>query len=760
MKKRYIQRVFDCDENEINLLAEQYGFDEKSAFLLRKYHVTAQNAQEFFAEEGILFDPFLMLNMKEAVDKINEYAEAGKKILIFGDYDADGISASAILKLFFDANGIDSVVYLPKRSDGYGLKIETLMRLFNSEKFDLVLTVDCGITAVDEVEFVQKILRREVVVTDHHEPSEKLPNCICVNPKLGYPFRNLSGSGVAMKLVQAMAGEEIAKGFCDLAAIGTVADVMPLESENRSIVKFGCAHVNNIGLKSLLSALKTNLADFDCTALALKVCPKINAAGRIDSPDAALELLLAADAQTAASKVKKLLEANNKRQLLTEQTTEEAEKYIVDNNLQDKSAIFVYGDNWKHGILGLVANRLMEKYKVPVGAFMPDEDNIVGSLRAPESVNLFEIATQLKRFLSKFGGHKQSVGATLPKECFDGFYDAFVKKTDELSGKSTEKYYDAVFCPEYLGESFLSASKKFEPIAANDHAVFYGEFSVKNLVTFGKNKNFVKILADDNFELKSFKDCGMLLPALKTNCNIACLFTIEYDDFEGKYVGNISDMSLLDSVTYDDIYLCNYVDSLSFGKADGEEKYVTLDGIRHFASDGGCCCVFGSMLEFEHYAEKTNFDDFYLDFFVPSQYENTVLISPSKNADLSKFKSVIYFNRYDASIEKKRCGNNVMVCSEKNQTPAYLYGQKIDRSVCARIFRAISGNLDGCADAYELYLKCGVFEHTFGTFLYVLKIFQELNILELSEKPFKISIIKGVKVDLNNSHLFNMIAAQ
>ncbi|MBR5145319.1 MAG: DHH family phosphoesterase, partial [Clostridia bacterium] len=294
MKSRYKQREFNFDFQDIKVVSERFGFDDQNDFLLKKFGVNSDVATDFFSdgEKGLL-DPFLMKNMDIAVEKINFAKENNHKILIFGDYDADGISAAAILKLFFDETGIDSFVYLPKRSEGYGLKIETLMRLYKEEKFDLVVTVDCGITAVDEVEFIKKILRVDVLVTDHHEPGEKLPNCVCINPKLGYPFRDLSGSGVALKLVQALSSYEVAKSFCDLASIGTIADIMPMESENRAIVKIACRNVNNLGLKELLIANKIEINKLDCNSMAIKVCPKINAAGRVDEPMVALDLLLA-----------------------------------------------------------------------------------------------------------------------------------------------------------------------------------------------------------------------------------------------------------------------------------------------------------------------------------------------------------------------------------------------------------------------------------------------------------------------------------
>lgn len=757
MKNRYKQRQFNFDLQEINILSQKFGFDEKNDFLLKKFGVNIENADSFFSdgEDGLL-DPFLMKNMNLAVEKINNAKQNGKKVLIFGDYDADGISASAILKLYFDEIGIDNFVYLPKRSEGYGLKIETLMRLYKQEKYDLVVTVDCGITAVDEVEFLKKILRVDVLITDHHEPGEKLPDCVCVNPKLGYPFRDLSGSGVALKLVQALSCEDIAKSFCDLASIGTIADIMPMESENRAIVKIACRNVNNLGLRALLEANKVD--KLDCNSMAIKICPKINAAGRVDEPMVALDLLLAQSDVIAKNKVKSLAESNTERQQLMEQTYQEALEYIQQYNLSSLPAIFVYGENWKHGILGLVANRLVEKFKVPVGAFMPEGDNIIGSMRTPEGINLHGIVSELKQYVLRFGGHKMSVGVTLYKDSFDNFYQQFLSKMQSQNIDNEQRFFDVKFCNEYAESDFLKKLKMFEPIAPNNKVVFYGDFSIKSSMFFGKNKNFLKILTQDGFELKTFVDYTHLAGVLKTNCNFECLFTLEYDEFARKYIGMITDMNIKNSIGFDDLYLCNFIDKIDFSAKKEEVDFMSIDVVESVAEEGKCCCVFGSMLEFEYARTKINFDDFYLDFFWPNQHCNTVLISPCKNVDFSKFDNVIYFNLYNQAIQSASDDENAYFCKLSDNLPSYLKGQKITRDDCIKIFKAIIANNDKSIDAYELYLKTGVFQYSFATFLCILKVFEELKIFNIIEKPFVLIYNKGIKVNLSDSQLYNMIA--
>lgn len=755
MISRYTKRTYDSADIDYNALASNLRLDVNTGFLLQKYGVNYQNAAEFFAyDAGGLRDPFLMHGMKQATEIVNNVIKNGETILIYGDYDADGISAAALLKLYFDSIKAKSSVYLPKRSDGYGLKIETLSKLAAQRNFDLLLTVDCGITAVNEVEFVKKILKRKVVVTDHHEASEKIPDCICVNPKLGYPFRDLSGSGVALKLVQALSDEKTATYFCDLASIGTIGDVMPMQDENRAIVKLAALNQNNIGLKALLESNKVE--GFGCSDISLKICPKINAAGRVDDPEIALNLLLAENAAAAKTKAALLSEVNNKRQEITETSYAEALDFIRTHGLENKKAIFVYGEKWKHGILGLVANRLVEKYKVPVGAFMPDGDNIIGSMRTPDGLNLFETVTALKSYLLRFGGHKMSVGVTLRKETFKDFYAAFLEQCDKKDF-CDEIFYDQEFDETFLTDDFFEKLKAFEPVLPSEKVVFYGRFSAKNFSLFGKSKKFLRVLTQNDFELKSFADFSPFFEAFKHNCNFECVFTLEYDDFAKRTVGNIIDLNILNSVNFDDIYLSNFIDGLDVNRTLEEEKETfTLADINAFLNEGNCCCVFGSMLEFEEIAEKINTENCFLNFFVPRQYTNTILISPSQNADLSKFKSVLYFNDYIPLFSEHQKSDNAFYFESYAKTPSFISGQKLNRDICVKVYKSVLPNLNRCLSFYELYLKSGVFEVSFASFCFVLKIFEELKIFTVNENPFMFTQNKGVKVDLNSSKLYNI----
>ena len=273
--------------------------------------VSAAEMQGYFGCD-VCHSPFEMKNMREAAEVVSMVMEQQGSILVCGDYDADGLTASSILYLYFTDNGVDCDVIIPTRSKGYGLHADMVKQAFEKKFYDLVITVDCGISNRDEVAQITDDLGVEVIVTDHHELPQQLPDCICVNPKLGYPFAGLSGAGVAFKLVQALGGE--ASRYALLAAIGTIGDIMPMRDENRYIVSLGLQNLNHKSIAKLaeLSKCKTPLTAND---VAMKIAPKINAAGRVENPDSALSVLLARDKVNSAA-VNKLIQLNEQRKQL------------------------------------------------------------------------------------------------------------------------------------------------------------------------------------------------------------------------------------------------------------------------------------------------------------------------------------------------------------------------------------------------------------------------------------------------------------
>ncbi|MBR2974987.1 MAG: DHH family phosphoesterase, partial [Clostridia bacterium] len=405
MKQKY-QINNNVIASDVEAFVEQ-GFPLPFARVLSSRGVTVQNMDKFFAPT--FYDAFEMLNMDKAVEIVTQVLQSQGSVLIYGDYDADGLSASALLSLFFTNMGIENSVIIPNREQGYGLHCDLVLRAFEQNWYDLLITVDCGISNKDEIASLKEEFGDgvDIIVTDHHEIPDELPDCVCVNPKLGYPFAYLSGSGVAYKLVEALVGRDNATKYADLAIIGTIADMMPMLDENRALTNLGLSNFNHRGLCKL--AELSNCKEISTKEIALRISPKINAAGRVGNPYDALTLLLL-DERVPKQVVEKLLEINDIRRTILEETIVEAESMLDSVAIQSDRLVFIAGDNWQHGILGIVANRLREKYNYPTLVMCRDGDNYVGSARGVDAVNLHSLFIKCQDLLVKFGGHKSSVG--------------------------------------------------------------------------------------------------------------------------------------------------------------------------------------------------------------------------------------------------------------------------------------------------------------------------------------------------------------
>ena len=384
----------------------------------------AEDAAEFLTQETTLtYSPFLMQDMDKAVERIAQAIAAGEKIAIFGDYDVDGITATCILVDYLKGRGADVVHYIPRRiEDGYGLSCDAIEGLRKGGA-TLLVTVDCGITGVDEVAFARSI-GMDVVVTDHHECKETLPVASAVvDPRRSdceYPFKHLAGCGVALKLVLALGGpdreEALFSRYCTLAAVGTVADVMQMTGENRTIVSRGLATLDRsdfIGLHALLKEAGLAGREISSVQIGFVLAPRINAAGRMGAADKAAELLLCTDPAAAEAMAKELCALNRERQNVEQDIYTQAEEMIEQMPEEDRRALVLASETWHQGVVGIVASRLSEKYSRP--SFMIHLNGAVGkgSCRSWGGFNLFAALESCSDLLLGFGGHELAAGFTI-----------------------------------------------------------------------------------------------------------------------------------------------------------------------------------------------------------------------------------------------------------------------------------------------------------------------------------------------------------
>ncbi|MFL6012031.1 MAG: single-stranded-DNA-specific exonuclease RecJ, partial [Gaiellaceae bacterium] len=425
--------ISPCPHRQADSLAQQLGLSEiTSSVLVRRGYGDPDAARAFLVGEQPLTDPFLLGDMREAVERIRTAVASGKRICVHGDYDVDGICATVVAVLVLRELGADVEWHLPSRFDeGYGVSGVTLERLAE-EGCGLVLTVDCGITAVDEVRRARE-LGLDVVVTDHHRPGDELPDCPIVRST------ELCGTGVAFKLGQALLGadSELLRRHLDLVALATIADVVPLLEENRSLVTAGLralARTQKPGLQALMKVAHVDPATVDTGQVGFRLAPRINAAGRLGHPGAALELLLTDDADEARRLADRLEELNRDRQAVEDRILRAAIAQVEEwpEALRRRKAYVVWGEDWHEGVIGIVASRLVERYHRPVVLLAGGDGLWKGSGRSIPSFDLHAALGGCAQFLERFGGHRAAAGLSILPESIEPFAAAFAVQAEGL----------------------------------------------------------------------------------------------------------------------------------------------------------------------------------------------------------------------------------------------------------------------------------------------------------------------------------------
>ncbi len=422
---KYDQWDFRTGRPEAAAVLEQANIPPLPALVLAaRGYDTPQRAYDFLRSgEELLHDPLLLRDMDRAAARLHQALRRGERICVYGDYDVDGITATCLLATFLARAGAEVLPYVPNRlTEGYSLNCAAISEL-HARGVTLIVTVDCGITNVEETAFAAS-LGMDVVITDHHECKDRLPAAAAVvnphRPDCSYPFQMLAGVGVALKLVLALTPEEERPAalaeYCDLAAIGTVADVMDLTGENRAIVSLGLrrlAQGPRPGLAALLQEAGQAGKALTASTISFSLAPRINAAGRMGCPELAVKLLLTRDAAEAALLARQLCALNRDRQAVELDTFEQCRDYLDRHPEAARGAIVLAGEHWHQGVVGIVASRLAEQYHVPVFMICLENGHGKGSCRSYGQFNLFEALEQCAGLLETFGGHELAAGFSI-----------------------------------------------------------------------------------------------------------------------------------------------------------------------------------------------------------------------------------------------------------------------------------------------------------------------------------------------------------
>ncbi|HAR99754.1 MAG: Single-stranded-DNA-specific exonuclease RecJ [Candidatus Moranbacteria bacterium GW2011_GWC2_37_73] len=457
------------------------------------------------------FDPFAFGDMEKVVDRIKRARDEKQQVAIFGDYDADGITSSAIIKETLDLLGIESFVYIPnKHSEGYGIN-SAAIDIFKEKNVNLIITVDCGITSIAEVEKANSF-GMDVIITDHHHVPASVPDAFAIiNPHqdgCGYPFKELAGVGVAFKVVQAVFQKllpekiHLSKWMLDLVAIGTIADCVPLVGENRLFVKYGLtvlSKTRRIGLLELFTVGRIVINENeipDTKKVSFYIAPRINAAGRINHASLAYNLIIEKDVAKARIFALELEANNSERQKITEKIVDEV-KVLAENAFKDKKFIFAISEHFSIGVVGLVAGKIVQKYNKPVAIFQKSEDVSKGSFRSIPQINIIETIGECQELLVKYGGHSQAAGVSVANENLEKFYEKMnTLITEKLKGidLSLEIKLDGELEFDNISPDLVNDLEKLQPFGQDNEEPI---FAMRNLIvgekrTIGTGNKHIK----------------------------------------------------------------------------------------------------------------------------------------------------------------------------------------------------------------------------------------------------------------------------
>lgn len=471
MNKRW--EIIPVDEIKMQQLEKILHVSSIIAEILTRRNLDADAAKLFLNPENIAYhDPFCLKDMQKACDRLLTAFKRREKICVYGDYDVDGVSSTALLLLVFRKLGFNIDYYLPDRhSEGYGLHIESLDKII--PKYDLIITVDCGITALEEASYLKN--KCDIIITDHHLPRETLPEAIAViNPHredCPYPNKELCGVGVAFKLCQAIY-QSLHKDileleqYLDIVALGTVADIVPLVDENRRIVKKGLNQINNIGIKELLKICGYEDAVLNTGHIGFGIAPRLNAAGRLTHASSAVELLIASDKNTAYNKGVYLDNENKKRQEIVEDIFNQAVEKIEQENLAKQRVIIVVGEDWNEGVIGIAASRLQEKYYRPIIIIAVRDEIGKASCRSIDGFHMKNALTACEKDFVVYGGHSKAAGFTIEKKKIK----IFIRHMQAYAEKNLPDEYlipiyrvEAILAPSDITVDFINELSLLEP---------------------------------------------------------------------------------------------------------------------------------------------------------------------------------------------------------------------------------------------------------------------------------------------------------
>lgn len=549
LKKKWLLREFD--KNRVVEMSKEFHISPLTAIILYNRGIHDDDAIRRFLSKDIdvMHDPYLLKDMEKAAERIRKARDNKEKVTIYGDYDVDGITSIAILYKYLTEMGIDTDYYVPDRmQEGYGVNKDALDKI-HSNGSSLVITVDTGITAVEESEYAKEI-GIDVIVTDHHECKERIPDVYAaIDPKrkdCPYPFKSLAGVGVVFKLIQALdenkSLSDLMDKYADLMCLGTVADISPLIDENRVIVTEGLKRfktTSNVGLKALID-VSTNGKAITTSTIGYTIAPRINASGRLGCASRSVELFLTDDAEKAKKLAESLCEENTLRQQTEQKMFKEAMEYLDANpEVKEDNVIVIPHADWHHGIVGIVSSKITEKFYKPSILFAIDGNEAKGSGRSVNGFNLFGALENCSDLLEKFGGHELAAGLTIKAENIEKFR----QKINSCSQKQINEamltptiQLDAAIKVPYITLETVNDINKLQPFGVDNPTPSFAVRNIKihKISVMSEGKHLRMTLLKDGKYLDSVGfGMGEYYQYLEEGDIIDVAFALDINDYKG-----------------------------------------------------------------------------------------------------------------------------------------------------------------------------------------------------------------------------------
>lgn len=769
------KKFFNKDADKVEHFAKEFNLSERVTELLLLRGLNTSEDIEEFLNPKVFHNPFDLNGMKQLVDRVKLARELKDKVLIFGDYDVDGVSAISIMLKALKQFGIKADYYLPNRYiDGYGLTNQVIDKIADTFSPNLIITVDCGISCYREVEYA-KNKGIEIIVTDHHEIPEIVPDTIVVNAKLPdqkYPFRELCGTGVAFKFAQALLGEKEAECFLPVTAIATIVDIVPLIGENRTIMSQGlkmCEKYLPIGLKMMFKEYDISLVKPNATDISFKIGPKLNASGRMGDAKDSLKIYFETDPVKLKADLEKIKSHNTKRQELCNKIYEDCEKALAKVDMRNQRVITLASKKWDKGVLGIVCSRLVEKYHKPVFLFAQEGDILSGSGRSIDDINIHELLSSLKDILETFGGHSMAAGLSLKRSN----YELFSQKINDFALNRINdevfipiKYYDQEITEEEITSEFVKELAVLEPYGCNNprpkFKITAQDVEILPMKKFPQHAN-IKI---GKLSLTYF---NFLDSIVKITFSRKKSFIFEFQPKGMK--GTVSEFDGGSFIIEDSYKKLNSIELNQLvikGNGNAHYKLYPREQLLSFiggttTSVFGTCFVTYSCFDYVEFAKNYNTQGIY-QFGIYEDKEigyNSLLLSPkginwAKNFNKIVFLSPVIDISFIAALNKVTDAE-IYIPVDKKGDPRKFAGIDLDRTTFARVFKSlVSKSNRQIYNVFELYDRCDFEDVSFNTFYASLLVFNQLGFINIEDgEQIMLKINKSVKKDLIQSSIYN-----